>query len=1621
MRLRPVPNLLALFIIFSSLTFAQLPVAINSYQFVSFEAVAGSPNLFDYTYSVTLINSGPALQDVTATATSLNPQSFTLVPGKDVVDFSPVPSNVSVLGNNTFTMRVDITQTFDPTFSQLKWTFANNAQPPLANAGPNQTVQVGNTVTLDGTGSTNPSGAGTLTYSWSFSSKPGGSNAVLNNPTSAMPTFVVDVAGTYMVSLTVSNGFGSSSASVTIGTGAVPPVANAGPSQVAKAGNTVTLNGGGSTNPSGIGTLSYSWSFVSKPAGSGTTLVNPTSVTPSFLVDTGGTYVINLTVSNGVGSNSATTTVSTNGVPPTGNAGPDQSTAVGSTVHLNGSGSTDANGNQITYSWSLTTVPSGSQAALTNANTAFPTFVADRVGLFVAQLIVNNGFTNSSPSTVRINTNDVAPVANAGPAQTVNAGDLVQLDGSGSTDVDGNPLTYAWSLITVPAGSKAALNSSSIVNPTFTADVSGTYVAQLIVNDGFLSSAASTVMISTRTVIPTANAGPNQTVNQGVLVQLNGSGTDPQGLPLTYAWSFLNKPANSTATLSNVTIANPTFTADQSGNYILQLIVNNGSLNSLASTVTISSVHVPPVANAGQNQNNINVGSPVVLDGSGSNSPNKYPLTYKWSLLSAPQGSKSTLSNPTSVNPSFVTDQPGTYVAQLIVNDGVVDSQPSTVTVTINQPQAPTANAGQNQTVAHNAVVSLSGSGSDPQNLSLTFQWTLTTPAGSTAVLSSVSSATPTFTADKPGTYVAQLVVNNGFTSSASSQVTITATNTPPVANAGANQSVAIGQTVTLNGTGSTDAEHDPLTYSWTLMTVPAGSSATLTGASTATPVFVPDVLGTYVAQLIVNDGYASSSPATVTINVHDLQPPTANAGPAQTVGHNVTVQLNGSGTDPQSLPITYLWTLTNVPTASGATLSNPSVPNPTFYADKVGTYVAQLVTRNSAGKQSQPSVVTITAGNTPPVANAGTRLNVQTLTPVILNGKGSSDADQDPLTYSWAFVSKPASSAAALAGANSPSPTFTPDVDGTYTVKLVVNDGYVDSAPALVNVNAASSLYIKLTPNPLSVSTSSPSALTVTLPFISEGAGVTVNFLFFDGNVVSLPSSVVVPAGSFSTTVSVTGLSAGTTSVTAIASNFNPVRPGAADINVTATSLTLSLPNGLGVGLSRTVQGSIALSSPASAATNVTLTSADPTKVTVSPTIVTIPAGAQTANFNVTGVALGSTSIQGIAPGYGGSTLTVGVFPLGVIILPQTLTIGLSPVQIPVNLSTPAPPGGVNVTLTSSDPSTVALSLQPVFIPGGQLTPNTQPTVTGVGFGAATISASSPGYSVTNSTSVQVTASLSFSSPVISVNGPITQFATLRLSTGAPAGGLPIFLASDKPSVATVPQTVMFQQGQNTVTVPVTGVSAGTANITASSNVPGISSASIGANVAFFGAISVPSFTSLAMGQFTQFNITLPTPAPVGGVTVTLTSDNPGVVTVTPSTVTIPFNSTTPTVPPVVVGVSVGTANITASSAAFISGTGGAKVTTTLSFSPPSLSIVGTGVVQNISLSIPAPSPAPLTISLMSDTPGVASVPTAITFPANVPVVNIPVTAISAGKATISANAANVTGATAAVSVILP
>ena len=189
---------------------------------------------------------------------------------------------------------------------------------------------------------------------------------------------------------------------------------------------------------------------------------------------------------------------------------------------------------------------------------------------------------------------------------------------------------------------------------------------------------------------PVANAGADQSIHAGSTVTLSGSASfddNTASTNLRYAWSFVSKPAGSAAALGNAGSSAPTFVADATGDYELQLIVTDDQgLSSTPDTVVISSNNVAPTAVATADFNLAIVGTAVHFNGAGSTDPENDALTHAWSITTAPVGSTATLSGANTATPSLVVDKVGTFKVTLVVSDFLGAGTSATVEVVATQP-----------------------------------------------------------------------------------------------------------------------------------------------------------------------------------------------------------------------------------------------------------------------------------------------------------------------------------------------------------------------------------------------------------------------------------------------------------------------------------------------------------------------------------------------------------------------------------------------------------------------------------------------------------------------------------------------------------------------------------------------------------------------------------------------------------------------------------------------------------------------------------------------------------------------------------------------------------------------
>lgn len=217
--------------------------------------------------------------------------------------------------------------------------------------------------------------------------------------------------------------------------------------------------------------------------------------------------------------------------------------------------------------------------------------------------------------------------------------------------------------------------------------------------------------------------------------------------------------------------------------------------------------------------------------------------------------------------PEFIPLNDGGLEDEGADSDIPIDSDPPDTGVNDTGNFAPVADAGADQEVGVTEVVDLDGSNSfDEDGDSLDFSWEfVSVPADSGTSLINASTDGPSFWADTEGTFVIELTVDDGdATDTDTVEIVVIAPNDVPVAYAGPDQNVNVGDTVQLTGSGSYDPDGDPLTYSWRFVSSP--STTSLSSTSAEAPRFTAGAAGTYTLELVVNDGVNPSAPDQVRI-----------------------------------------------------------------------------------------------------------------------------------------------------------------------------------------------------------------------------------------------------------------------------------------------------------------------------------------------------------------------------------------------------------------------------------------------------------------------------------------------------------------------------------------------------------------------------------------------------------------------------------------------------------------------------------------------------------------------------------------------------------------------------------
>lgn len=819
---------------------------------------------------------------------------------------------------------------------------------PAANAGPDQTICNGQSVTLSASGGT--------TYQWS------------NGANTASTTVTPSSSTNYIV--TVTNSYGCTAMdNVTVNVNATP-IANAGADQTICNGQVTTVTASGGS--------SYLWN-----TGTGTSsiVVSPTSTT---------TYTVTVTGSNGcTASDNVVVYVNAS---PVANAGPDQSICTGQSISLTASGgssylwNTGATTASISVSPSSTTtytvtVTSGNGCSATDAVivTVNTTPVANAgtdvticsgqtttltasggssyqwsTGASTASISVSPSSTSTSTYTVTVTnasgcnasdnvivTVNPLPPANAGADQMICAGQSATLTasggtsyiwstGSGNVSINVTPATTSTYTVTVTGanGCTAYDNVSVYVNalPIPEAGANQTICqgqsASLIAsggatyqwNTGATSSSINVSPTSTTTYTVTVTSGNGCTASDNVVVNVNA-------LPVAYASADQTICVGGSTTLTasggasylwstGATTASISVTPAVTTNYIVTVTASNGCT---ASDNVFVYVNTLPTAYAGPDQT-ICAGQSSTLAASGGTS-------YLWS---------NGLTTPSiNVSPSSTT----TYTVTVTSNGC---SATDNVIITVNP--LPAAYAGTDQTICQGQTATLTASGG------ASYSWS---NGGNTASIN-VSPSNNT-------TYYVTVTSSNGCTASDNVVVTV---NSLPAAYAGVDQTICQGLSATLSASGGTS-------YLWN------------TGANTSSITVSPASTTTYSVTVTGVNGCTASDYAVV--NVNGI--PTANAGIDQTIcqGQTATMTASGGGT--------YLWNTGSTSTSINITPSSTT------------SYTVTVTNGNGCTDTDEATIYV----NPLPIANAGSDQNACPYQTVTLTASGGT-------SYIWNTGSSSAS-----------------------------------------------------------------------------------------------------------------------------------------------------------------------------------------------------------------------------------------------------------------------------------------------------------------------------------------------------------------------------------------------------------------------------------------------------------------------------------------------------------------------------------------------------------------------------------------------------------------------------------
>lgn len=588
-----------------------------------------------------------------------------------------------------------------------------------------------------------------------------------------------------------------------------------------------------------------------------------------------GTYTVTVTVENICGGqHTASKSFVINGAPVADAGGPYTGTE-GVDVSLSAGASHDPDGLPLAYAWDL-----DGDGEYDDAETMDTVVQFDTVGTYTVGLRVTDSLGASATDSAQVTVDNTAPVVEAGVTQTVNEGDTVTFDGS-FTDIgdEASAHTIEWSF-----GDGATTEGT--LTPAHVYSDNDSYTVTLTVTDDDDASASDTVLITVLNLPPTVDAGPDQVENEGVAVTFNATYTDPGSLDthtVSINWGD--------GTIEDRAIEGGTFdgthTYFEQAVYTVTVTVEDDDGAQSTDTFEVNIGNSAPVVDPGTDLTVVE-GDTVTFDGSFSDTGDETSAhTVEWSF-----GDGATAEG--TLTPTHVYGDNDTYTVTLTVTDDDGDSASNTMIVTV-QNAPPVVDAGPDHVDNEGNPITFTATYSDPGTLdthTATVDW-----GNGTVEEFSVDSGTfsSTYAYVYKGDYTVTVTVTDDDGDAASDTFLVTVENSPPVAEAGPDQTVNEGDSVAFAGS-YTDIGGDIITHSFAWL---FGDGQSAQGSLTPTNVYGDN--DEYTVTFIVTDDEGDQGTDTLVVMVQNI-PPVVDAGPDIISNEGEPLTFTATYSDPGTL-----------------------------------------------------------------------------------------------------------------------------------------------------------------------------------------------------------------------------------------------------------------------------------------------------------------------------------------------------------------------------------------------------------------------------------------------------------------------------------------------------------------------------------------------------------------------------------------------------------------------------------------------------------------------------------------------------------------------------------------------